>query len=156
MSFLQTSLTLLDIKMDGLDSNIESCNLYVKAQIKSLLARGEASSDLLLNLFKGYKVANDVKFLDFVRRKENAYEEGEDINTNNLSMADALVKSKARKLVGQWSAPTKEQGQILALTACRFISSKRLNIHPSRLPVLPKRNLKPQERTTSGLEGHTN
>jgi hypothetical protein len=32
-------------------------------------------------------------------------------------MANALVKFKARKLVGKWSAPTKEQGQILALTA---------------------------------------
>jgi hypothetical protein len=116
VSFIRTSLTLLDAKMVELDSNIETFNFYVKAQIKSLSARGEVSSDLLINLFKGYKVANDVEFLDFIRRKENAYEEGEDINPSNL-MADALVKFKARKLVGKWSAPTKEQGQILALTA---------------------------------------
>ncbi len=32
-------------------------------------------------------------------------------------MPDALVKYKACKLVDKWSAPTKEQGQILALTA---------------------------------------
>jgi hypothetical protein len=52
---------------------------------------------------------NDVEFLDFIsRRKENAYEEGEDINTNNI-VADALIKFKARKLFGKWSVPTKEQ-----------------------------------------------
>jgi hypothetical protein len=116
VSHIRTSLTLLDAKMVELDSNVETFNQYVKAQIKNLLARGETSSDLLINLFKGYKVANDVEFLDFIRRKENSYEEGEDVNPNNL-MADALVKYKARKLVDKWSAPTKEQGQILALTA---------------------------------------
>jgi hypothetical protein len=116
VSHIRTSLTLLDAKMIELDSNVETFNQYVKAQIKNLLARGETSSDLLINLFKGYKVADDVEFLDFIRRKENSYEEGEDVNPNNL-MADALVKYKARKLVDKWSAPTKEQGQILALTA---------------------------------------
>jgi hypothetical protein len=116
VSFICTSLTQLDNKMTKLDSDVESFNFYVKAQIKSLSARGETSSDLLINLFKGYKAANDVEFLDFIRRKANAYEEGDDINTNNL-MADSLIKFKARKLIGKWSAPTKEQDQILALTA---------------------------------------
>jgi hypothetical protein len=116
ISFIRTSLTKLDTKMIELDSDIEAFNFYVKAQIKSLSARGETSSDLLINLFKGYNAANDVEFLDFLRRKENSYEEGEDVNSRSL-MADALIKFKARKLVGKWSAPTKEQGQILALTA---------------------------------------
>jgi hypothetical protein len=98
-----------------------------------LSARGETLSDLLVNLCKGYKAANDVEFLNFIRRKENAYEEGDDINTNNL-MADSLIKFKARKLVGKWSAPTKEQGQILALMAqvelaeiCREISQEDIH-----------------------------
>jgi hypothetical protein len=104
VSHIHTLLTLLDAKMIELDSNIETFNQYVKSQIKNLSTWGETSSDLLINLFKGYKVANDVEFLDFIRRKENSYEEGEDINSNNL-MADALMKYKARKLVDKWSAP---------------------------------------------------
>jgi hypothetical protein len=83
----------------------------------------------LINLFKGYRAANDVEFADFIRRKVNSYEEGEDVNANNL-MADALTKYKARKLTDEWSAPTKEQGQILALTAQVELlskSSKKLN-----------------------------
>lgn len=115
VSHIRTSLTQLDTKMLDLDSNIELFNQYVKAQIKSLLARGETSSNLPINLLKGYKVANDVEFLDFISRRENSYEEGEDVNHNNL-MADALIKYKARKLINKWSAPTKEQDQILALT----------------------------------------
>jgi hypothetical protein len=76
VSFIHTSLTQLDAKMTELDSNVESFNFYVKAQIKSLSARGETSSDLLVNLFKECKAANDVEFLNFIRRKENAYEGG--------------------------------------------------------------------------------
>jgi hypothetical protein len=116
VSFIRTSLTLLDSKMSELDSNVKAFNQYVKAQIKNLAARGETSSGLLINLFKGYRSADNVKFADFIRRKVNAYEEGEDVNANNL-MADALVKYKTRKLTDKWSTPTKEQGQILALMA---------------------------------------
>ncbi len=116
VTYIRTSLTKLDEKMTELDSNIESFNFFVKAQVKSLAARGESSSDLLINLFSGYKVANDAEFLDFIRRKENDYEEGKDITTANL-MEDSAAKYRARRLTGKWSAPTKEQGQILALTA---------------------------------------
>jgi hypothetical protein len=56
--------------MIELDSHIEAFKFYVKAQVKNLLARGEASSDLLVNLFKGYKMANDVEFADFIKHKE--------------------------------------------------------------------------------------
>ena len=93
VSFIRISLTHLDIKMVELESNIEAFNFYVKAQVKGLSARGEQTMDLLVNLFKGYKAANDNEFLDFIHRKENAYEEGEDINTNNL-MEDSLAKYK--------------------------------------------------------------
>jgi hypothetical protein len=135
VSFIRTSLTLLDAKMIELDSNVETFNQYVKAQIKNLAARGEPSSDLLINLFKGYRAANDVEFADFIRRKVNSYEEGEDINANNL-MADALTKYKARKLTDEWSAPTKEQGQILALTAQVELLSKSAKKSPVK--PLPK------------------
>jgi hypothetical protein len=148
VSFLRTSLTLLDTKMSDLDSDIESFNIYVKAQIKGLSARGETSSDPLINLFKGCRLANDVEFLDFIRRKENAYEEGEDTNPNNL-MADALVKFKARKLVGSWSAPTKEQGQILALTVqveqlkpAKQPAPKKAPNAPQKKPKTPRKDNK--------------
>jgi hypothetical protein len=116
VTHIRTTLTKLDDKMIELDSDIEAFNFFVKAKVKDLAARGESSSDLLINLFSGYKVANDAEFQDFIRRKENAYEEGKDITTANL-MEDSAAKYRTRKMTGKWSAPTKEQEQILALTA---------------------------------------
>jgi hypothetical protein len=136
VSFIRTSLTQLDAKMIELDSNIKTFNQYVKAQIQSLTARGETSSDLLINLFKGYRAANDVEFADWIRRKVNSYEEGEDVNANNL-MADALVKYEVRKLNEEWSAPTKEQGQILALTAQVELLTKSSKKAPSKSKAAP-------------------
>jgi hypothetical protein len=115
MTFIHTLLTELDDKMIDLNSDIKAFNFFVQAQVKSLAARGETSSDLLVNLFKGYKVADDSEFQDFIRRKENEYKEGHDAGVNNL-MTDSVAKYRARILSKKWSAPTKEQGQILALT----------------------------------------
>jgi hypothetical protein len=69
----------------------------------------------------------------------NSYKEGEDINANNL-MADALTKYKARKLTDEWSAPTKEQGQILALTAQVELLSKSAKKPPSKPKPTNKNN----------------
>jgi hypothetical protein len=91
VTFICTSLTELDDKMVDLNSDITAFNFFVQAQVKSLAARGETSSDLLVNLFKGYKVADDSEFQDFIRRRENEYEEGHDVGVNNL-MADSVAK----------------------------------------------------------------
>ena len=102
--------------MTELDSNIEAFNQYVKGQIRDLAARGETPNDLLINLFKGYKAANDVEFADFIRHKANAYEEGKDVDADNL-LSFSLAKYRVCMLIDKWSALIKEQEQILALTA---------------------------------------
>ena len=140
VTFIRTSLTELDSKMIQLDSNITAFNFFVTTQLKSLSARGETTNDLLINLFKGYKVADDAEFMDFIRRKENEYEEGKDVNTNNL-MADADAKYQSRILTGKWSAPTKEQGQILALTA----QLEKLKASDSKKPNKPASGDKPSK-----------
>jgi hypothetical protein len=116
---IQDSICDLDGKMVDLGSNIQFSNLHVKTQVKALSARGEKSNDLLNNLFKGCKAADDSEFQDFIRRKLNEHEEGGNIDVNNL-MADAEAKFRTRVLNKEWSAPTKEQGQILALTPAQI------------------------------------
>jgi hypothetical protein len=116
VSFLRNSLTQLDAKMIELDSNVVEFNKFVKAQVTALAHRDQESSDLLINLFKGYEAADDVEFRDLVRRMVNDYEEGKDVTVNNLMVATDM-KYRARMLNKKWSAPTKEQEQILALTA---------------------------------------
>jgi hypothetical protein len=114
--FIRDSLRDLDSKMVDLDSNVQSFNLCVKAQVKALSARGETSNDLFNNLLKGHKAADDSEFQDFIKRKRNEHEEGANVTVNSL-MADAEAKFRTRVLNNEWAAPTKEQGQIIALTA---------------------------------------
>jgi hypothetical protein len=116
VSFLRSSLTLLDEKMVSLDSNILLFNAYVRAQVKALTQRNEVTPDLFVNLMKGYKKAQDSEFLDLIRRVNNEYEEGQDIDINTL-MDSTDNKYRTRLLTKEWAAPTKEQAQIVALTA---------------------------------------
>jgi hypothetical protein len=116
VSFLRTSLTVLDEKMVELDSDVVAFNSYVKAQVKALNQRNQTTSDLLINLIKGYKKADDVEFQDLIRRMINDYEEGKDVTIKGL-MDATDNKYRTRKLNKEWSAPTKEQEQIVALTA---------------------------------------
>jgi hypothetical protein len=116
VTFIREALSQLDVKMGGLDSNITKLNMYVKSQVISLEARGESTNGLLVNVFKGYQMAQDEDFAQFIKRKKDAYDEGANITVASL-MDAAENKYKTRLLTGEWSAPTKEQEQILALTA---------------------------------------
>jgi hypothetical protein len=116
VTFICEALSQLDVKMSAFDSNITKFNIYVKSQVISLEARGKATNDLLVNVFKGYQMAQDEDFAQFFKRKKDAYDEGADITVASL-MDAAENKYKTRLLTGEWSAPTKEQEQILALTA---------------------------------------
>jgi hypothetical protein len=137
VSFIRTALSSLDNKMMTLDSDISKFNAYVKTQVIALEARGETTTDLLVNVFKGYESAQDADFIDFVKRKKDAYDEGDDITVTNL-MDAAENKYKTRVLLKTWSAPTKEQEQILALTA----QVNRLRLTPKKTdPLLPRRDV---------------
>jgi hypothetical protein len=56
------------------------------------------------------------EFALFIKRKKDAYDEGGDLTVTSL-MDAAENKFKTRVLLKTWSAPTKEQEHILALTA---------------------------------------
>jgi hypothetical protein len=167
ISYIRKALTELDTKMVELDSNVEEFNLYVNQQVRDLSSRGQTSSDLLVNLFKGYKSASDDKFFDYINRKESDYDEGGDVTETSL-MAGALVKYKARKLTQSWGKPTKEQNQILALTAqLEKMSSKKGPNPPAKKKDSNKenkwawKNVQPKEgeprtKTFEGKEYHCN
>ena len=53
----------LDSFMSSCNSNIETFDTHVNHAVGSLQARGEKLDDLMTNLFKGYKVASDIKFV---------------------------------------------------------------------------------------------
>jgi hypothetical protein len=102
--------------MVAINSDIEKFNLYVDSQVASLAARGESTQDLLPNLFKGYKAASDKKFVAYIEKKEEDYDDGEAMTAEHV-MELALNKFKVRKEANTWNAPTEEEEKIFALEA---------------------------------------
>jgi hypothetical protein len=96
--------------------NIELFNQYAKGQTEALSARGETSSDLLINLFSAYGAVLDKKFVEQIERQKDKFDDGEDIMVKTL-MQVALIRYKDRKRSGLWQAPSAEEEQIIALTA---------------------------------------
>jgi hypothetical protein len=113
---LRSKLSSLDTYIHSIDYDIPKFHGYVKDLLDSLRARGETTQDLLANLFKAYKVVKDREFVAYIRKKEDLYEEGEDINTDNL-MLQASNKYKTMVQQGLWNAPSPESEKILALEA---------------------------------------
>jgi hypothetical protein len=51
---IRTKLTNLDVYMGQVGNDIDKFNKYVQNLLEALNARGETTTDLLTNLFKGY------------------------------------------------------------------------------------------------------
>lgn len=116
LSTIRTRLSSLDVYMREVNSDIEKFNLYVIGLVDSLAARGETSTDLLTNLFKGYKAATDKKFVSYIERKEIDFFDGQDLPVPML-MDLALNKAKIQIEMGEWMATTEEEEKIIALEA---------------------------------------
>ena len=116
LSFIRENISNLDTYISTVGSNITTFNEYVKRQRLSLTARGGVTHDLMTNLWKAYLSASDRDFVEFIKRKKDAYDEGEDITADSLMV---MAENKYRTLVQEerWNALSPEQTQIVALTA---------------------------------------
>jgi len=74
VSYLLKSLSELDNYMTSIDCNVTTFNGFVRLQMDALNARGETSSDILINLFKGYLAVPDKEFKMYIKQKKNDYE----------------------------------------------------------------------------------
>jgi len=97
-----------------INCDITKFNAYIKDLIDSLTARGEMTNNLLANLFKAYKAVLDREFISYIRKKEDKYEEGAEINTDALMLL-ADNKFKTFRQAKTWNAPSLEEEKILAL-----------------------------------------
>eukprot|EP00978_Attheya_sp_CCMP212_P009887 scaffold23516_cov40-Attheya_sp.AAC.1 len=123
---VRMSLSCLDTYILTINCDIKVFHGYVRGLRTDLAARGEITNDLMFNLFKGYNAVVDIKLKDYIKQKKSSYEDG----TLNLvedqlmliteNKFDALVQS------GDWNQPTREQEQIIALTATIQNMEKRL------------------------------
>jgi hypothetical protein len=115
-TYIRDQLSRLDEFLPLIDYDIGKMNLHVQSLIEALNARGETTTDLLTNLFKGYKAAKDEKFVAYIEKKEEHYEEGNDLGANKL-MSLAKTKWSIRKQKHLWNAPSEQEEKILALKA---------------------------------------
>ena len=116
-SLVRANLSSLDAYLPTINYDIEAFNEYVTDQRDLLIARAEDTTDLMVNLFKGYMVAQDAEFVKFIKDEKNKYEiQGVDMDPEQL-MKLAEIKYKALKQSKQWNAPTPEQQEIVALKA---------------------------------------
>ena len=105
--------------MTSVNSNIEMFNIHVKNTVEGLKARGESVDDLMMLLFKGYKAASDLKFIEYISTKEERYLDdikGDTLDWEQL-MQLSLNKFTMRRDNGEWGAPTEEQTQLTALSS---------------------------------------
>ena len=111
---IRTALSNLDSYMSMIKGDVDKFNQYVCRLRQDLLARGEQTTDLLGNLFKGYKSCSDKQFTNYIQRKKDLYEEGQPINEDSLKI-DVLNKFNSIKKEGQCNALSPEQEKLVSL-----------------------------------------
>ena len=89
--------------IETVSNDIEKFNLYVEDLEAPLAARGHKSTELLMHLFTAYSGVKDSVFVRYIESKQNQYDEGASITTQEL-MATALAKFHTRKDSGLWEA----------------------------------------------------
>ncbi len=76
VSYIRTKLSSLDTFLPTLEHDFYKLNDYATSLYNAWLARGEVFTDLFVNLFKGYKAVSDRRFVAYVKKKEEEYEDG--------------------------------------------------------------------------------
>jgi hypothetical protein len=140
---LREQLSQLDIYMVDVKSDVEQYNDYVKTLVAGLNARGEQTLDLLANLFKGYMAASDGSFIDFIKRKKDAYEEGEIDLTPEVLMQATDNKYNGLKQSGRWNQASEQDEKIIALEAQikeLVVVAKKSKKVPNGKPLPAKNN----------------
>jgi len=134
---LRENLSSLAAKLDDFKGDIDQLNAYVKVTQDQLAARGETTTDLLANLFKGYLTSKDATFRAYINRKQEEYDEGTTFTVNSLMN---LASNKYKTLVeaGKWMAPSDEQAKIIALEAkIGQLTKKNTTNTPPKAPGNP-------------------
>ena len=96
--------------------DIVKFNRYVEHQFLSLRARGQHTTDLIVNLLEAYKNSLDRNFTEYIRKKEDDWMEGRPMDEETLM---SMAKHKYLLLVQakRWNAPSPEEAKMIALQA---------------------------------------
>jgi hypothetical protein len=113
---IRNAIANLDTKITEMQGNVQTFNTYVRHQKNALVARGQSTDELMLNLFKAYTSVSTQDFVMFIKNKRSSWEEGAPLTDETL-MASALNKYQVMVQDGTWNAPDKRDQKIFALEA---------------------------------------
>jgi hypothetical protein len=113
---LRQQLSSLDTKIEDLGWSITQLHTHVKDVLDDLTALGQETHDLLANLFKAYARVPDDEFVSYMNTKRQNYDEGTNYTPAQI-MVYAGDKYKQRVEDKSWTAPSKEQQQIVTMQA---------------------------------------
>ena len=107
LSYIREIVAYLESYMVKVSSNITKFNEYKTEQMINLKTRCGATHALLVNWWKAYLSVSDSLFTTYIQRKRDAYDEGQDIDVEEL-MVQAESKYKILILKEKWNCLTKE------------------------------------------------
>ena len=135
---IRTKLANLDSYMTTCGNDITKFNAYVMYLEKALLARGEKTTDLLTNLFRGYAACSNNTFVSYIADKQSEWEEGKPLTPQKL-MDQAMIKYKILKSKEIWNAPSADQEKIMALEAQVTKLNQALKRNNTKQPTTKKK-----------------
>jgi hypothetical protein len=141
---LQEQLTTLDSYMVSVDCNVELLNQHVKEVVAGLRAMGESTDELVVNLFKAYRVVGGSEFSRYMKNKRDAYDDGEDVQPDPL-ISVALAKSQSLIESGVWNMMSPDLERLVALLSeVNMIKDRKLKL--SKDTQGGKQGKKPEEK----------
>jgi hypothetical protein len=116
--FLRETLHKLPEKIAELKFNIPDFNEHVRKTVVNLASGGgQINDDLLVYLFTAYQAVQDHSFRNWITRKCEDYDDGEDLPTPETLMALAETKYHQLEQAGKWRSQSPKEAHIIALTA---------------------------------------
>jgi hypothetical protein len=143
-SMIRTQLSNLETYIGQVGNDVNKFNKHVQTLLEALNARGETTSDLLTNLFKGYAACSDKTFVRYIADKQAEYEEGQSFDPIEL-MVIAETKYKILKTKEIWEAPSEEETKLIALES-RFTELKKRFADKRKKPKEKKQEGGPKKK----------
>jgi len=152
VAHLDGQLLELDQYMMKCGQDVELFNKHVKTTITALKARGHKPDNLVIKLFKGYKVVTDRHFNEWYQRKNDAYDEGTNFTPESL-MSLAVNKFSSLKKKGEWTVNTAVEDNVVALqTTIKELKDSSLVLKKAmkeRFSKLQRDRTRPKDRDHS-------
>ena len=114
-STIRLNLSNLDDYIRDNGTDLVAFNAYVQSQLDGLAARGCHTTELKVNLFKGYKAVKDDNFLAYLQIIQNADEDGTVPMDAPLLMLKAVNFYKNKLTRNEWEQQSESKKDILAL-----------------------------------------